>query len=121
MAEVFGEEGLAELEETFKDLIKRADDMMSVLQEGADAFVADLKKLPAPRSSINKSGYTHLLDTFTSKQEKDQVLVGWGKYYGPIVEGGSVKMRARPHFKSTFKRNAAKYYKIMNDKILGGI
>lgn len=121
MAEVFGEEGLMELEQTFKELIKRADNMMEVLQEGADSFVADLKKLPSPRSNISKSGYTHLLDTFTSEQDKDQVLIGWGKYYGPIVERGSVKMRARPHFKSTFKRNAGKYYQLMNDKLLGGI
>lgn len=121
MAEVFGVDGLAELEQTFKELMKRADNMMEVLQEGADAFVTDLKKLPSPRSNINKSGYTHLIDTFTSEQEKDQVLVGWGKYYGPIVEAGSVKMRARPHFRPMFKRNAEKYYKLMNDKLIGGL
>lgn len=121
MAELYNEQAFSDLEKTFAELMKQADDIQDVLQAGADEFVKDLKKLPAPRSKINKAGYTHLIDTFASKPEDDQVLIGWGKYYGPMVEKGTKKMRARPHLKPMWQKNADKYYKLMQDKVIGGI
>ena len=121
MTELHNEQAFSTLEKTFAELMKQADDVQGILQVGADEFLKDLKALPSPRSRIGKSGYTHLIDSFAAREEKGDVLIGWGKYYGPIVEGGSVKMSARPHFKPTWRRNADKYYKLMSDKILGGI
>ena len=117
---LFNEQAFSELEDTFADLMKAVDDVPEILQAGADEFIKDLKSLPSPRSNISKGGYTHLLDSFASRTEGEDILVGWGKYYGPIVEGGSVKMAARAHLKPTWRRNADKYYKSMTDKILGG-
>lgn len=114
-------QAFSELENTFAQYMKVADNAQAILQAGADAFVSDLKKLPSPRSQINKSGYTHMLDTFASRPENGDVLVGWGKYYGPILEKGSSKMkRAHPHFRPLFRQNAEKYYKLMINKIHGG-
>lgn len=121
MADMFSnDDAVRELEALFSDYMDKADNVVEILQTGADAFVSDLKHLPSPRSKINKAGYTHLIDSFASQQEKDQVLIGWGKYYGPMVEGGTKKMAARPHMKPLWKRNANKYYKIMIDKLNGG-
>lgn len=58
-------------------------------------------------------GYTHLLDTVTYEIQKDDVVVGWGKYYGPMVENGTVKMQGTTHLRPTFERNKEKYYKDM--------
>ena len=121
MADLLNEQAFSELEDTFAELMKQADDVVGVLQAGADEFIKDLKKLPSPRSKIAKAGYTHLLDSFASRAEDDQVLIGWGKYYGPMVEGGTKKMRAHPHMKPLWRKNADRYYQLMQNKILGGI
>lgn len=114
------EQAFSELEDTFADLMKAVDNVPEILQAGADEFIKDLKSLPSPRSNINTGGYTHLLDTFASRPEGEDILVGWGKYYGPILESGSKKMAARAHFRPTWRKNAEKYYKTMTDKIIGG-
>lgn len=114
------EKAFADLESVFKEYAKKADDVLNVLQTGADAFVKDLKALPSPRSRISKAGYTHLINTFSSKQENDTVLVGWGKYYGRMVEKGTKKMSARPHFYPLFERNKNRYYNIMISNFHGG-
>lgn len=114
------EQAFSDLLDEFSDYIKNADNVVEILQTGADAFVKDLKALPSPRSKIHKSGYTHLLDTFASRKEGSQVLVGWGKYYGPILEEGSIKMKARSHFWPLWKRNQEKYYNKMINKLNGG-
>ena len=114
------EQSFREIEDIFKDYAKKADNAQNVLQTGADSFVNDLKALPSPRSKISKAGYTHLIETFSSKQEGNDVLVGWGKYYGRMVEKGTKKMSARPHFYPLFERNKTKYYNIMISKFHGG-
>ena len=119
-AEIFGEKDINDLTDMFRGLAEKADNLVEALQSGADEFIRDLKKLPSPRSNISKGGYTHLLDSFASKKEGETVLVGWGKYYGPMVEGGTKKMSARPHFKSTWKRNEKRYYTAMTNKLIGG-
>lgn len=122
MAEsLHNEQAFRELDELFSEYAKAADNTVEVLQTGADAFVKDLKALPSPRSRISKAGYTHMIDTFSSKEENGNILVGWGKYYGPIVEHGSRNMGAKPHFKPLFQKNKEKYYQLMIKKFHGGI
>lgn len=113
-------------DKSFKDLddelsayMAQADNALEALQKGADALVADLKALPKPRSKIAKPGYVHLLDSFATKTSEDgtSVVVGWGKYYGPILEHGSKKMDAQPHFYPTWKANKEKYYRVMVDAL----
>lgn len=118
---IFGEKAFAELEDTFSDLIKASDDIPGVLQVAADAFIKDLKALPSPRSDISAAGYTHMLDSFATKKQGESVLIGWGKYYGPILENGSKKMRPHRHFRPTWDRNKEKYYKLMTNKLTGGL
>lgn len=72
-------------------------------EKGAREFVSDLRKLPKPRSKISKAGYTHIVDTFSMKREKSGIEVGWGKYYGPMLEHGTRKMAAREHLKPLLK------------------
>ena len=114
------EKAFDDLENLFADYAKKADNLIDVLQTGADTFVKDLKALPSPRSKISKAGYTHMIDTFGSEARSAEVRVGWGKYYGPILEHGSVKMRAREHFKPLWERKKEKYYNQMIKKFHGG-
>ena len=77
----------------------------------------DYIKLSDPQSmldeeeKISKAGYTHLIDTFTYRRTKDDIAVGWGKYYGRMVEDGSVQMKkgGTPHLVPTWNRNSDKY------------
>lgn len=105
----------------FSDLLKNFDDIDGrvdeILQIGADELCKDIKNLPKPRSKVTKSGYTHLLDTITSRKEGKEVVVGWGKYYGPMLEKGTKKMEGQGHLARTFKRNADKYYEKMTKEI----
>lgn len=84
-----------------------------VLQQGADDFVRDLQALPQPKSNIMKAGYTHLIDSFADRKRGQEIEVGWGKYYGPMVERGTKRMMARPHMVPLFNANKDKYYKKM--------
>lgn len=107
--------GIADIEEQLKAYAANAsgDAVLNVLKAGADAFVDDLLKLPKPRSNINIEGYTHLLDSFADRASKQDsgVLVGWGKYYGPIVE------KKQPHLHPLWDTNKDKYYEIMQRKL----
>ena len=53
------------------------------------------------------------------KREKSGIEVGWGKYYGPMLEHGTRKMAAREHLKPLFERNKEKYYRKMTESIFG--
>lgn len=97
--------------------MKAAENADKALIAGADAFVTDLLKLTKPISQIRKSGYTHLIETFDYEARGKEVVVGWGKYYGRMVENGTSKMAARRHLKPVFDKNKEKYYKIMLTKI----
>ena len=65
--------------------------------------------------TICKSGYTHLIDTFAKKVNGKEVEVGWGKYYGPMVErghgirGSSTRVAPRAHLVPCWNANAEKY------------
>ena len=47
------------------------------------------------------------------------IKVGWGKYYGPMLEHGTRKMAVRAHLKPLFEQNKEKYYKKMTECIFG--
>lgn len=115
----FYDAGFDELEDILTEYSKSADNVMEILEVGAAESVNDVRRLPSPRSKINAGGYTHLLDTLSYKKVKDEIEVGWGKYYGPMVEKGTVKMRARSHLAPTYQMNKEKYYKKMIQKIGG--
>lgn len=115
----FYDTGFEELEELLTEYAKSTDNVINVLEIGASELVRDVRRLPRPRSSINASGYTHLLDTVSYKCVNDEIEVGWGKYYGPMVEKGTVRMRARSHLAPTYQINKEKYYRKMLEEIGG--
>lgn len=94
-------------------MIKKVENPFEILEIGAKGFTNDLLKLPKPYSKIIATGYTHLVDSFAYKKTKNDVEVGWGKYYGPMVEDGTKKMNEQPHLQPTFERNKNKYYQKM--------
>jgi HK97 gp10 family phage protein len=107
-------QGLDELTKDLEEYLKGVDNVQEVLEVGAKEFTKDLLKLPRPISRIRKSGYTHLIDSFSYRKAKNnEVEVGWGKYYGRMVESGTIKMNARPHLKPTWEQNQNKYYSLM--------
>lgn len=113
---IYDSTGISELMSELEDVLKNVENTEDVLEIGAKEFVRDLLKLPKPKSKIRSSKHTHLVDTFTyekSKRRKGEIEVGWGKYYGRMVEEGTSRMGRQPHFKPTFERNKEKYYKKM--------
>lgn len=110
--------GFDELEMLIENYAKAAseEEILEVLEVGAKEFVRILLKLPKPRSKINKAGYTHLIDSFSYRKNKNQIEVGWGKYYGPIIE-----KKDHPHLKPTFEKNKDYIYKKMLEKAWKGI
>lgn len=117
MSEVeFYEAGFDEFEKLLTQFESKADAPLEIMEAGVEEFVKDVRKLPKPRSGISKAGYTHLLDTVTHQKTNKDIEVGWGKYYGPMVERGTKKMSGTPHLSPTFERNKDRYYKIMIEK-----
>ena len=98
----------------FSDLLEKyigkteKENVMKVLEIGAEELARDVRALPKPRRP--GGGYTHMLDSATTKRRGEEVEVGWGKYYGPFVERGTKKMNSQPHMRPTFERNKEKYY-----------
>lgn len=105
--------GFDELEQQLKDYVEKAssENVMNVLEYGASEFVKILLKLPKPRSRIMASGYTHLVDSFSYKRNGSEVEVGWGKYYGSILEKGKA-----PHLMNAWGNNKEKIYQLMIDR-----
>ena len=95
--------------------ISKTENYLDILEIGANEFVKDLLKLTKPYSEIHKSGYTHLIDTFTYRRTDKDIEIGWGKYYGPMIENGTIKMKSQPHLRPTFNQNKTKYYSKMLD------
>ena len=114
-------DGFDEFSKMLEEFKKRTEvkNVTKVLEIGARQLVEDVRVLPRPRSEINTPGYTHLLDTMTYKVAGEEVEVGWGKYYGPMVENGTARMKGTEHLRPTFKRNKEKYYKNMQKAIFG--
>lgn len=110
-------EGINDLINDLSKYIPLAQNPQEILEVGAKEFVKDLLKLTKPISKIKKSGYTHLIDSFCyEKVKNNEIEVGWGKYYGRMVEDGTIKMNAKTHLKPTFNRNRDKYYTKMLKK-----
>ena len=120
--ESFYESGLEDFTKTLERISDEISDekVLQAIQFGADEYVNDVKALPKPRSAMSGGGYTHLLDSFTSKNNNKEIETGWGKYYGPMVERGTRKMSAQPHAKPLFEKNKNRYYKTMIEH-LGGL
>ena len=111
--EVYGYDGFQDLANIIEGYIKNVENPTEVLLVGAKEFVNDLLKLPKPISKIRKAGYTHLINTFAYREKKDEIEVGWGKHYGPMVEHGTKKMDEQPHVYPLWDKNKEKYYKKM--------
>ena len=94
------------------------DNVLNVLEIGAEVLVQDVRALPRPRSQRSGGGWTHLLDTVTQKKNGEEVEVGSGKI---ITECSWKKahVRCRPShiFLRTFNRNQEKYYKKMQEAL----
>ena len=115
--EIYGYDGFQDLADIIEYYAKGANNFIDVLEVGAKEFVNDLLKLPKPMSKIKKAGYTHLIRSFAYKKRKNEVEVGWGKYYGPMVEHGTEKMDENPHVYPLWDKNKEKYYKTMLTKL----
>lgn len=109
--------GFSALSEQLEYYIKGAENSTEILMDGAEAFLKDLNKLTKPISKIRKSGYTHLINTFAIDSTDKEIVVGWGKYYGRMVELGTEKMDARAHMYPLWEHNKDKYYKLMLTKL----
>lgn len=115
--EVYEYSGFEAMSEILEKYIDGAGNAIDILEVGAKEFVNDLLKLPKPISKIRKSGYTHLIKCFAYKKKSKEVEAGWGKYYGPMLEHGTVKMNAQEHLYPVWDRNKEKYYKKMLTKM----
>lgn len=115
--EVYEYSGFEAMSEILEKYIDGAGNAVDILEIGAKEFVNDLLKLPKPISKIRKSGYTHLIKCFAYKKKSKEVEAGWGKYYGPMLEHGTVKMNAQEHLYPVWDRNKEKYYKKMLTKM----
>lgn len=118
----FFDSGFEELEEQLSNFLKDIEDPITILEVGAKALVNDVRKLPKPRSKMSGVGYTHLIDTVTYRRTGKEIETGWGKYYGPMVEKGTKRMKkgGTPHLSTTFERNKERYYEKMIEKIYRG-
>ena len=117
----FYDSGFGEFEKMMKEYAEKVSEekALDAIEAGAQEFVNDLLRLPRPRSRITKAGYTHIIGTFALERTESNIKVGWGKYYGPMLEHGTRKMAARAHLKPLFEQNKEKYYKKMTECIFG--
>lgn len=115
------EDGYSEFSDLLKEFEAKTgkENVLKVLEIGAREFVKDVRALPRPRSRVRTPGYTHLLDTVTYQRSKDEVLAGWGKYYGPMVDRGTVRAKAVSHMNPTFEKNKGQYFKKMQNALFG--
>jgi HK97 gp10 family phage protein len=102
-------EGFLELGTLLEEYAKVADNILDEEEKIAKEFVNDLLKLPRPRSNIKKSKHTHLVNSFAYEKTAKDVAVGWGKYYGRMVEEGTRKMKSQAHLVPLWNRNQEKY------------
>lgn len=114
---VHGYDGFKDIADTIEHYIESAENATLGIEEGAKEFVKDALKLPKPMSKIKKAGYTHLVRSFAYRKRNKEIEAGWGKYYGPMVEHGTVNMNANPHIYPLWDQNREKYYKKMLTKL----
>lgn len=109
-------DGFLNLQQQLESYLTKLNNPLDIIEPGVVEFVKDLLKLPKPKSVIVRSGYTHLIDTFCYEKKDKEIEVGWGKYYGRMVEQGTKRTKRQPHLNTTFERNKEKYYQIMINK-----
>lgn len=114
---VYTYDAFRDLADIINNYVKGAENAMEGIEEGAKEFVNDALKLPKPMSKIKKTGYTHLVRSFAYRKKKTEIEAGWGKYYGLMVEHGTVNMDANPHMYPLWDKNKEKYYKVMLTKL----
>lgn len=103
-------DGLLDFSKALEEYAKVSDNVMEEEEKIAQDFVKDLLKLPSPKSKISKSGHTHLISTFSYRKKATEIEIGWGKYYGPMVEKGTIKMiSSHPHLVPLWNRNSKRY------------
>lgn len=115
-------DGFDELERLLKEYEDSTsiESVTGVLEKGAAALTKDVRALPKPWSEIHKAGYTHLLNTVAHRRKKNEIEVGWGKYYGPMVENGTRRNKGgTPHIRPTYIKNKKKYGTIMKEALFG--
>ena len=85
----FEDSGMEEFHDMLGSYLSKVDEKsaLDAIEEGAKEFVNDLLRLPKPRRKVTAPGYTHLVDSFSYKRDKTGIDVGWGKYYGPMLDG----------------------------------
>lgn len=115
----FEDSGLDEFQKLLEKYSKNMSEekVLDAIENTAEQLAKDVRALPKPRSQLVSGGYTHLLDTVTSRRKDKEVEVGWGKYYGPMVEGGTTKMGSQPHLVPTWNRNKDKYINDLQEKL----
>lgn len=114
---VYKYDGFQDLANIIEHYAKSAENAMIGIEAGAKEFIKDALKLPKPMSKIRKAGYTHLVRSFAYRNKQKEIEAGWGKYYGPMVEHGTVNMNANPHVYPLWDKNREKYYKTMLTKL----
>lgn len=119
MSESFEFEGYLDLSKQLEKILDSTDKVMDYQEEIAQDFVDDLLKLPKPMSDIKKAGYTHLVRTFSYErnEKKKDIVVGWGKYYGRMVEQGTRRMNEQAHMVPTWNRNQNNYIDKIRKKL----
>ena len=115
-------EGFEELQQLLIEEARKVDkeNLKQALLAGATELASDANKLPKPISRINSPGYTHLLSSISARMMEGNAVgaeVGWGKFYGRMVEKGTRKMAPRAHLIPMFERNANNYYQTIVDKL----
>ena len=91
------------------DIIAKIEKKEEAIENVVAIFVVDIRRLPKPRSKRNFPGYTHLIDSVGYRKKGNVFQIGWGKYYGHMVESGTFRSNATPHMKPTWAQNKEKY------------
>lgn len=130
------DDGFMQLNDELSEMMKWADkDRIKEAQEAGASFLVDkIRKLSKPRRTgklLKSVDYEH-------NAIENSTDVGWGVYYGRIVENGHkagarpsrgkkskkkdtrTYVPAQPHLFSTYKNNKEKIYQIMIDKLRKG-
>lgn len=98
------------------DLIAKIEKKEDAIELVAKDFVDDIRRLPKPRRRISAPEYTHLIDSVSYRKKNGLIQIGWGKYYGPMVEHGSIHANAQPHLTPTWQQNKDKYIEKLKSK-----
>ncbi len=110
---IYSYDNFKNMQEMLEKYVNKVGQVTDILEEAAKSFTDDLLKLPKPISQIRTAGYTHLIDSFSYRKKEKEIEVVWGKYYGPMVENGTIKMNSKPHFYPLWDKKKRKYIQQM--------